>query len=185
MHIYNVTEMNKIFFDSWDSILRTLVITILAYVVLIFLLRISGKRTLSKMNAFDFIVTIALGSTLATVLLNKSVSLADGVLALSLLIGLQFLITFFSVRSKRVSKLVKSIPTLLVYKGDLLQDAMRKERVNADEIYAILREKGISSIQDVDAVILETDGSLNVIKCIEKNLKSDVMQPVKAPPDIQ
>ncbi|TYP72998.1 MULTISPECIES: DUF421 domain-containing protein [Nitrosomonas] len=177
--------MNKIFFDSWDSILRTLVITILAYVVLIFLLRISGKRTLSKMNAFDFIVTIALGSTLATVLLNKSVSLADGVLALSLLIGLQFLITFFSVRSKRVSKLVKSIPTLLVYKGDLLQDAMRKERVNADEIYAILREKGISSIQDVDAVILETDGSLNVIKCIEKNLKSDVMQPVKAPPDIQ
>ncbi|AKH39501.1 membrane protein [Nitrosomonas communis] len=173
------------FFDSWDSILRTLVITILAYVVLIFLLRISGKRTLSKMNAFDFIVTIALGSTLATVLLNKSVSLADGVLALSLLIGLQFLITFFSVRSKRVSKLVKSIPTLLVYKGDLLQDAMRKERVNADEIYAILREKGISSIQDVDAVILETDGSLNVIKCIEKNLKSDVMQPVKAPPDIQ
>lgn len=98
--------MNNIFFDSWDSILRTLVITILAYVALIILLRISGKRTLSKMNAFDFIVTIALGSTLATVLLNKSVSLADGVLALFLLIGLQFLITFFSVRSKsfKVSK---------------------------------------------------------------------------------
>nr|WP_302848310.1 YetF domain-containing protein [Nitrosomonas sp. Nm34] len=101
------------------------------------------------------------------------------------MIGLQFLITFFSVRSKRVSKLVKSMPTLLVYKGDLLQDDMRKERVNADEIYAILREKGISSIQDMDAVILETDGSLSAIKCIEKNLKSDVMQPVKAPPDIQ
>ncbi|SDX06273.1 DUF421 domain-containing protein [Nitrosomonas communis] len=176
--------MNKIFFDSWDSILRTLVITILAYVALIILLRISGKRTLSKMNAFDFIVTIALGSTLATVLLNKSVSLADGVLALFLLIGLQFLITFFSVRSKKVSKLVKSMPTLLVYKGDLLQDAMRKERVNADEIYAMLREKGISSIQDVDAVILETDGSLTIINCIE-NLKSDVMQSVKAPSDIQ
>jgi uncharacterized membrane protein YcaP (DUF421 family) len=150
--------MNKIFFDSWDSILRTLVITILAYVVLIFLLRIPGKRTLSKMNAFDFIVTIALGSTLATVLLNTSVSLADGVLALFLLIGLQFLLTFFSVRSKKVSKLVKSMPTLLVYKGDLLQDAMRKERVNADEIYANLREKGISSIQDVDAVILDRNG---------------------------
>lgn len=71
-----------------------------------------------------------------------------------------------------------------MYRGDLLQDAMRKERVNADEIYAVLREKGISSIQEVDAVILETDGSLSVIKCIE-NLKSNVMQPVKAPPDIQ
>ena len=175
--------MNNIFFDSWDSLIRTLVITILAYVALIFLLRISGKRTLSKMNAFDYIVTIALGSTLATVLLNKSVPLADGVLALFLLIGLQFFITFLSVRSEKVSKMIKSMPTLLVYKGDLLQDAMWKERVNADEIYAILREKGYSSIQDVDAVILETDGSLTVINHI-KNVKSDVMQPVQTPPDI-
>jgi uncharacterized membrane protein YcaP (DUF421 family) len=175
--------MNIIFFDSWDSILRTLIITILAYLALILLLRISGKRTLSKMNAFDFIVTIALGSTLATVLLNKSVALIDGVLAFFLLIGLQFLITFFSVRFEKVSKLIKSTPTLLVYKGDLLQDAMRKERVNADEIYAIIREKGVGSIQEVDAVILETDGSLSVIKHTE-NLKSDVMQSVQTPSDI-
>jgi uncharacterized membrane protein YcaP (DUF421 family) len=62
---------------------------------------------------------------------------------------------------------------------------VKRKRVNADGIYAILREKGISSILDVDAVILETDGSLSVIKCIERNLKSDVMQPVIAPPDIQ
>ncbi len=62
-------------------------------------------------------------------------------------------------------------------------DAMRKERVNADEIYAIIREKGVGSIQDVDAVILETDGSLSVIKHTE-NLKSDVMQSVQTPSDI-
>lgn len=73
--------MKNIFFDSWESIFRTTVITILAYVLLIFLLRVSGKRTLSKMNAFDFIVTIALGSTLATVMLNKNVAFADGILA--------------------------------------------------------------------------------------------------------
>ena len=72
--------MQNIFFDSWESMVRTVVITILAYVVLVFLLRSSGKRTLSKMNAFDFIVTVALGSTLATVMLNKNVALADGVL---------------------------------------------------------------------------------------------------------
>ena len=71
--------MSKLFFDSWDSILRTAVITILAYILMIFFLRISGKRTLSKMNAFDFVVTIALGSTLATVSLSKNVALADSV----------------------------------------------------------------------------------------------------------
>ena len=69
--------MSKLFFDSWESIIRTSVITILAYILMIFFLRISGKRTLSKMNAFDLIVTIALGSTLATVSLSKNVALAD------------------------------------------------------------------------------------------------------------
>lgn len=70
--------MSKLFFDSWESIFRTIVITVLAYFSLIRLLRISGKRTLSKMKAFDFVVTVALGSTPATVLLNKLVALADG-----------------------------------------------------------------------------------------------------------
>ena len=96
--------MTKLFFDSWESILRTGVTTILAYSCRILLLRISGKRTLSKMNAFDFIVTIALGSILATVLLNKSVALADGVLAFLLLIFLQYIITWLSVRYKTVSQ---------------------------------------------------------------------------------
>jgi len=100
--------MDKIFFDSWESIVRTIIITILAYISLVILLRISGKRTLSKMNAFDFIVTVALGSTLASVLLTKDVALADGVLAFILLIGLQYIITKLAVKSKTVSQLVKN-----------------------------------------------------------------------------
>jgi len=156
--------MEKIFFDSWNSIFRTLIITVLTYPLLILFLRLSGKRTLSKLNAFDFVVTIALGSTLATVLLNKSVSLADGLLALFLLIALQYLITFMAVRSGIVSKLVKSTPVLLVYNGELLKKAMLKERVNEDEIYAAVRNKGYSSIKEINAVVLETDGSLTIVK---------------------
>ncbi|WP_231362619.1 hypothetical protein [Thioalkalivibrio sp. ALMg9] len=66
------------FFGGWDGLLRTLVVGVLAYVALIVFLRLSGKRTLSKMNAFDLVVTVALGSTLATVLLAKDVALAEG-----------------------------------------------------------------------------------------------------------
>jgi uncharacterized membrane protein YcaP (DUF421 family) len=124
----------------------------------------SGKRTLSKMNAFDFIVTIALGSTLATVMLSKDVALVDGVLAFFLLIFLQYLITFLSARYQPISDLVKSTPALLVYKGEMLRQAMKKERIAEDEIYAILREKGLGSIEEADAIVLETDGSLTVIK---------------------
>lgn len=156
--------MENVFFDNWDSIFRTIVISVLAYIALVLLLRISGKRTLSKMNAFDFIVTIALGSTLATVLLNKDVALADGVLAFALLISFQYIITYMSVRSKKVSNLVKSIPTLLVYRGEMLEHAMKKERIARDEIFAIVRKKGLYDLKEVDAIILETDGSLTLIK---------------------
>lgn len=160
--------MDKIFFDNWESIFRTFIITVLAYAALIFLLRISGKRTLSKMNAFDFIVTIALGSTLAKVLLNKSVALADGLLAFALLIGLQYLITFLAARFKTVSQWVKGTPTLIVYNGEMITKAMLNERVNEDEVYAVLRENGLMSIKDAKAVILETDGSLTVLDTSNK-----------------
>ena len=160
--------MDKIFFDNWDSIFRTFIITILAYISLIALLRLSGKRTLSKMNAFDFIVTIAIGSVLATVLLNKSVALADGVLAFALLIGLQYLITKLAVRSKNVSQWVKATPSLIVYNGVILTETMHKERISEDEVYAALRQKGVASIVQAKAVVLESDGSLSIISSVSK-----------------
>ena len=83
--------------------------------MVLLLLRVSGKRTLTKINAFDLVVTVALGSTLATVLLTKSVALAEGLTAFVLLIFLQFVLIWLSVRSRAVSRLVKSEPTLLVY----------------------------------------------------------------------
>ena len=67
------------------------------------------------MNAFDLVITVALGSTLATVLLTKNVALADGLTAFSLLISLKFSITWLSVHPKTVSRLVKAEPRLLVY----------------------------------------------------------------------
>jgi uncharacterized membrane protein YcaP (DUF421 family) len=169
--------MNRLFFDSWESIIRTLVITVLAYLLLVFLLRVSGKRTLSKMNAFDFIVTIALGSTLATVILNKSVALADGILAFFLLIVLQYIMTYMEARSKNISNLIKATPSLLVYKGRMLKATMLEERVNEDEIHAVVRKSGLASMQDVGAVILETDGTLTLIHNID-TLNTPVMKDV-------
>ena len=104
-------------FNSWTSLVRTIIIGILAYAGLLLLLRISEKRTLSKMNAFDLIVTVALGSSLATVLLSKSVDLASGLLAFAILIGLQWTVAWASVRFPPFSHVVKSEPRLLVYHG--------------------------------------------------------------------
>jgi uncharacterized membrane protein YcaP (DUF421 family) len=135
-----------------------------AYLVLLVMLRISGKRTLSKLNAFDLVVTVALGSTLATVLLSKDVPLAEGAAALALLVGLQFVATFVAVRSERFRSVLKAEPTLLLHRGRFLHDAMLRQRVSEDEVLAALRGSGLSGPSDADAVVLETDGSLSVVR---------------------
>ncbi len=106
------------FFDSWSGLGRVIVVGVLAYGALVFLLRVSGKRTLSKMNAFDLIVTVALGSTFATVLLSKDVALLEGALAFALLIVLQFVLTWLSVRSKAVRRASSSRNRPFCYSGD-------------------------------------------------------------------
>lgn len=152
----------ELLFNGWSAVGRTVVVGVLAYAAVLVLLRSSGKRTLSKMNAFDFVVTVALGSTLATVLVSQSVSLAQGVTAFAVLIGLQFLITWLSVRSRLVSRLVKAEPVLL-YRGGFLHQRMRRERVVEDEVMAAIRDNGVTRFDEVEAVVLETDGTFSVL----------------------
>jgi uncharacterized membrane protein YcaP (DUF421 family) len=156
--------MEPPFFDGWSGITRTLLVGALAYSVLVFMLRVSGKRTLSKMNAFDFIVTVALGSTLATVLLDDGISLSEGATAFALLIGLQYLVTWSSVRARWLKRLVTGEPELVAYRGRLLRDAMRRTRVTEDEVHAALRNAGHTGFDDVEALVLETDGSFSVVE---------------------
>ena len=156
--------MPDVIFNGWDGVLRILLIAPAAYVALILILRMSGKRTLAKLNAFDFVVTIAIGSTLASVITSSTLSLVDGLVALGLLVGMQFIVTAASVRLPWVNDVVKAEATLLVRKGELLPGAMRRQRITSDEIEAAIRQSGGRGVLDAEAVFLETDGSLAVTR---------------------
>jgi uncharacterized membrane protein YcaP (DUF421 family) len=171
-------------FSGWDNLLRTLVVGVVAYVALVVFLRVSGKRTLSKMNAFDLIVTVALGSTLATVLLTKDVALAEGALAFALLIGLQFIVTWSSVRVRWVRRLATGEPLMLLYRGEFLPAALRHARVTEDEVRAAVRSAGIDSLSKVQAVVLETNGSFSVVRPDEGGGGSSLVG-VQRPQDIR
>ena len=97
-----------IFFQSWDSIIRLIVTFIFIYPCLILLLHLYGKRSLSQLNMFDFIITVALGSVFASVLVSKDVTVLDGILVFVLLLSGQFVITWSSLRWKIVDKLIKT-----------------------------------------------------------------------------
>lgn len=172
--------MEHFFFSNWTVLTRTLVTGVLAYVSLILFLRISGKRILSKMNAFDLVVTVSLGSTLATIMLSRDVALVQGALALALLIGLQFAITWSSVRARWIRQLVTGEPALLLYHGKFLPGALRHERVTEDEVRAAVRSAGLTAVEEVEAVVLETDGSFSVVRRGDE-AKSSSLNGVKVP----
>ncbi len=160
------------FFDGWEDVVRIIIIAISSYIGVVVLLRISGKRTLSKWNSFDFIVTIALGSVLASLILSKDVSLSEGITALAVLILLQFIVTKISVHSKFMRDVVKGEPTLLLLEGEFIEKALLKTRVTESEVLATIRASGIGAIEDVGAVVLETDGSFTVIQKSSMNSRT-------------
>ncbi|MEQ9608568.1 MAG: DUF421 domain-containing protein [Kiloniellaceae bacterium] len=156
-------DWSDMFFQDWQGVLRTVIVGILGYVTLVAFLRISGKRTLAKLNAFDLVVTVALGSTLAAIILQESVALAEGAVALAVLILAQFLVTFTSVRSAAFAAAVRSEPALLMRDGEFCERTMRRERVTKDEALSAIRSNGISR-DDVDSLILESDGTMSVTR---------------------
>ena len=151
------------FFDNWQGIFRTVVIGVLAYALLVALLRTSGKRTLAKLNAFDLVVTVALGSTFATILLSEDVALAEGATAFVVLIMLQLVVALAAVHLPVVGALVKSTPRALLIGGAIDAVASAEERVTRAEILAAVRASGLGDLAHVAVVVLETDGSLTVV----------------------
>ncbi len=168
-------------FDQWSDVLRTLVVGSCAYAALVLILRLSGKRTLAKLNAFDLVVSVALGSTLATVLLSGDVSLVGGVVAMALLVVLQLVVAWLSSRSRAVRRVVKSSPSLLLCRGRLLEDRLAMHRVTAGEVRQATRAAGIGGLELVEAVVLETDGSLSVVPSRSTG-SGDALQDVDLPP---
>lgn len=154
----------NIFFSDWMSMLRIVIISIIGYAGLVLFLRISGPRTLTKMNSFDFVITIALGSTFAGGIIQKKVSVADVLLAFIMLIGLQFLVTGLASRSKRFNQTIKASPIILFENGNYLMDKLVSSHVTKDEVEAATREQGYASMENIKFVILETNGKLVAVK---------------------
>lgn len=149
-------------FSNWSELLRILIVGTAAYATLVVVLRSSGKRTLAKLNAFDFVVTVALGSTLATIFLDKKVSWAEGAAALGTLALLQLVVAATTSRFGG-RPVVTAEPTLLAEDGVLLGDAIKEQRLTEAEVRQAIRSSGVGALALVGAAVLESDGTISVI----------------------
>jgi uncharacterized membrane protein YcaP (DUF421 family) len=150
------------FFESWYNVGRTVTLSIVGFAALMILLRLSGKRTLSKLNAFDFVFVVAVGSVFASTIISKDITLVEGVAAMATLIAIQVILAELAARVPLIERIINGEPTLLLSKGKFIPRALSKERITEEEVRSAIRAKGVNRVEDVDAVILENDGSLSV-----------------------
>ncbi len=169
--------MNEpIFFDGWASLARIAISVPIVYFAIILFIRLAGKRSTSQMNNFDWVVTVAMGTLAASCMIQKNVTIAESLLAIGSLLALQWTVTKLIYHFPTVSHVVKAEPALLVSEGELLQGTLRRERVNQDEVFAAIRENGLSSLDEVRWVILETDATISVIARSDNRRSTSAMR---------
>jgi uncharacterized membrane protein YcaP (DUF421 family) len=144
--------------DLWPILLTA----VSMYVAIIIATRVAGKRSFSKMSSFDFAITVALGSVLASVILSKSVSLMQGLLGMGSLYILQMALAFLR-RFSFVQNAVDNKPMLLMEGDTVLEENLRKSKVTLSDLKGKLREANVLHRDQVCAVIFESTGDISVL----------------------
>jgi len=153
-------------FDGLRPLVRIVVVVVSMYIALVAFLRVSGSRTLSTMSAFDFIITVAIGSVFGRALTARRVTLVEAVAAFALLISLQYVVTRLKVRWPSLGRVVTNPPVLLYFRGEFLRDAMRRERVTRSELETAARKNDFSTLAEVEAIVIESSGEFSVIESV-------------------
>ncbi|MFS4468785.1 DUF421 domain-containing protein [Maribacter sp. 2210JD10-5] len=160
--------MKEWILSSTDIIGYIILSAIGIYVAVILFTRIFGKRSFSKMSSFDFAVTIAIGSIIASTLLSSSVSLLEGLVGLATVYLLQGLVAFLR-RYKLVREIVDNPPLLIMEGKEILWENLEKANVTEDDLKAKLREANVIELTEVLAVVFEATGDIAVLHAIDSD----------------
>jgi len=159
--------LTTFYFAGWTPLVRVLIVGTTMYIALVVLLRVSRSRTLSSMNAFDFVITVAIGSAFGRALTAKTVALAEALVAFALLISLQYLVTWIQVKWPLFGQTVTNPPALLYFRGEIIEETMRRQRVRKSELQTAVRKKKFDSLDNVEAIVLESSGEFSVIESVD------------------
>ncbi|TLS37208.1 YetF domain-containing protein [Pseudalkalibacillus caeni] len=150
-----------------ETILVTFGRTLTGFFVLLFLVRILGKKQLSQITFFTYITGIALGNIAGDMVVHRDVKLIDGVTGLTLWMLLTMLVEYISLKSAKARVLLDGEPTIIIRDGNILEKAMASHKLNMDDLSMLLRNKNVFSIKEVEYAILEPNGQLSVLKKLD------------------
>jgi uncharacterized membrane protein YcaP (DUF421 family) len=154
-----MTEMFELAMPWWEFVLRAVVV----YVVLLAMIRLSGKRTMGQFTPFDVLLIVLLGNAVQNSLLGKDQSLLGGLFLAAILISMNWLVGYVTSRSRRLERLIEGEAIILARDGKLLEPVLRRELVSKNDFEEALRQNGELSLEDVAIALLETDGRISVV----------------------
>lgn len=169
--------MEKWFEASETSLVAITLSAIGIFILVILYTRIAGKRSFSKMSSFDFAMTIASGSILASTILLKNVSLIQGAVGLLIVYILQ-ISTAYLRRYPAFQKITDNDPILLMKDGEIYYDNLKKARVTESDLRGKLREANVIQLSEVRAVVFETTGDVSVLHSADKKLEDWIIKDV-------
>jgi uncharacterized membrane protein YcaP (DUF421 family) len=143
-----------------DAVLRALAI----YLILMLLFRLSGKRTLSQVTTFDFVLLLVVGEATQQALLGEDFSVTHAAVVIATLIGLDRGSDFLAWRFGLFKRVTESMPVILLKDGKVLEDVMKREHVSEDDILASARiTQGLESLDQIKYAIMEISGGISIV----------------------
>ena len=143
----------------WELVLRSAIV----YGFLLVLLRLTGKRQIGQLAPFDLVLLLVLSNAVQNSMNGGDNSLAGGLVSAVTLVALNYGIGYATFRNKRLERLIEGRPQLVIHDGHIFEDVMRRAKLTHHELASALRQSGCSCPQDVQAAILENNGSISVV----------------------
>lgn len=148
---------------SWTAVLMVILSSMGIYFSVILFTRLAGLRSFSKMSGFDFAMTVAIGSIVASSVLTKNPPLLQAIVALGTIYALQIGVAQFRKNTQIAERLVDNEPLLLMVGKEMFRENMRKVRVTENDVWSKLREANVIDLSEVHAVVFETTGDVSVL----------------------
>jgi uncharacterized membrane protein YcaP (DUF421 family) len=153
-----MSDLFHLSLGPFDLVLRAFVV----YIVVVVLLRISGKRQMGQMGATEFVAILLISNAVQNSMNGGDNSLTGGIILAVVLIASSWLISFLTYKSLIFSKIFEGTPSLLVHRGKIIHKHLAKELMRESELRTLLRKQGVHDLHDIETAILEADGTLSV-----------------------
>ncbi|MGO1580205.1 MAG: DUF421 domain-containing protein [Peptoniphilaceae bacterium] len=177
MHkIENLINQPNLLYENTTIIIRIAISGAIFYILLIVIMNLFGKRSMSNLSMYDYVTTLAMGSIVSSAIILKEVTIFNGLIGILILLLLQFIVTYISSYYPNLFNILNPNPSLLYLDGKFIEKNIRKNRITKNEIMAAIRMQGQTTSDNISAVILEANGTLSVIKDISEERKDEIVK---------